>query len=228
MKYKEGPGSWINVNLIKRLLHFMLIKCKFYHHSLIHMGLEYLIFSFNDLIKYSAMDNLLFYQKGTNIYLSVVFYAVQFRFVLKRLDQTNLVMCSGDITFSRLDKRLWIWWSSPSARAGTRERRGRRWSWRSTRPAAAAASQARRRPASPSQCLTPPPVSASAPSSSGARSVRHVWRDQVSGGLVDMYVTCWCGHLTLFISLGRPNKTSNYYRLLLGRENLFVPKQTQG
>ena len=61
-----------------------------------------------------------------------------------------------------------------------RRRRGRRWSWRSTWPAAAAVSQGRRRPASPSPCSTPPPVSASAPSSSGGPSARPVCRDQVT------------------------------------------------
>ena len=174
MKYKEGPGSWINVNLIKRLLHFMLIKCKFYHHSLIRKGYVNFIFSLNDWKKYLAI-----YFMQCNSDLSGSDWRIK-----------RILLCVQEtLQFSRLDKRLWIWWSSPSARAGTRERRGRRWSWRSTWPAAAAASQARRRPASPSQCLTPPPVSASAPSSSGGRSVRHVWRDQVSGR-----GTCWWWH----------------------------------
>ena len=174
MKYKEGPGSWINVNLIKRLLHFMLIKCKFYHHSLIRKGYVNFIFSLNDWKKYLAI-----YFMQCNSDLSGSDWRIK-----------RILLCVQEtLQFSRLDKRLWIWWSSPSARAGTRGRRGRRWSWRSTWPAAAAVSQARRRPASPSQCLTPPPVSASAPSSSGGRSVRHVWRDQVSGR-----GTCWWWH----------------------------------
>ena len=55
-----------------------------------------------------------------------------------------------------------------------------RWSWRSTWSAAVAVSQARRRPASPGPCSTPPPVSASAPSSSGGRSGTTARRERVS------------------------------------------------